>query len=422
MSRSFTLLMMMAIIAGMTSAAMAIEIRLKDRVELPSDRAMITLGDIAEIRDEDPQRVEAWKAINIHPAPASGKEVLLDYTTITNRLQASGMTLVDADFRGSNRVAVRSGGAALQNMPGDANAARRQQVLNLLDTQLKKYASERMPQLGAFTFQVQASPEAYQALSMAVPGSLQMNLVSLDQTNKLFDAHIVFQDTRNMQGQVSIRLLLEPYPYVLVSQGMMQRGQIIRKEDLAWIQLTDQQLLNARNAGFQKDPAVLIGTEVMKTIRPQEPITGDQIRKSPLVRSNEIVTVTVNVASFAISRQFRARNDAAIGESVTLTTLDGKETLTATVSGYRTAVLSDDVAAKPTSGVRTADAQASEISLTSDLSSNTSQIPIINASSLSQTSASSATPTNFVPHSNQAHVIPNRIIPDRASMTRPEYR
>lgn len=406
MSPKNSSLLLVIVVAFFGNVAMGIEIRLKERVDLPSDRNVITLGDIADVRDADPKRVAQWKAVVLHPSPAAGNEVTLTHSLISSRLQASGLAMIDADFQGAGRVAVTMCDTRNLTPDGDSEASIRQQVLTLLEPHLKAYIVHRQPRIGSFHFQTLASAQGYQLLKTAVPSSVQLSMLPLDQTGRIYDAHINFQNSQGQPQQTSLRIQIEPYPYVLTTLTLMQRGQIIRQEDLAWLQLTEQQLQLSRNANYQTDPSQLIGTEVLKTLRPQEPITGDQVRKSPLVRSNEIVTVSVNVAAFSVSRQFKARHDAAMGESVTLTTLDGKETLTATVSGYRTAILSDTQTTANTqatsNSVQTANAQVVEILLSGNSPTGTSPLPFVDSSS----AASTSMPNLTIKSANQAHVLP----------------
>lgn len=88
------------------SAAGATLIQFQSAVTV--DSAVIRLGDIAHVRDADPETVRRLSDMTLAPAPAVGRESRLDFTTIRIRLRAQGANLADIEFSGSSIVRVSS--------------------------------------------------------------------------------------------------------------------------------------------------------------------------------------------------------------------------------------------------------------------------------------------------------------------------
>src|SRR5690606_8318589 len=115
-------------------------------------------------------------------------------------------------------------------------------------------------------------------------------------------------------------------------------GYVLQASDLAPKQ-TDE----APGAVTRLEEAV--GRETRRTIRVGEVLKADDIQIVPLVRVNDIVTVYSRKPGIRVKRQLKARSEGALGDPVTLVTLDGRQTVLGRITGYHEAEV--DGAAAP---------------------------------------------------------------------------
>ena len=108
------------------------------------------------------------------------------------------------------------------------------------------------------------------------------------------------------------------------------RGQVLKASDLVWRQSKG----NGRT--FQRMEEVM-NKETTRTLRPGVPILAGDVRKIPLIRNNDIVTVYARKPGLSVEWQLKARSEGAMGDTVTLVTLDGREKVLARVTGYHEA-------------------------------------------------------------------------------------
>ena len=74
--------------------------------------------------------------------------------------------------------------------------------------------------------------------------------------------------------------------------------------------------------------------QAQRTLRAGAPVTKEDLKKAMLVQRNQPVTILSRAGTVTISMVGKADGDAAMGEQVSVSTLDRKRTLTAWVTGY----------------------------------------------------------------------------------------
>src|SRR5258708_5413931 len=89
---------------GWSSAAPAALIELKESAEVAT--AIVHLGQVAHIHDDDEKLVERLAAVTLFPAPTVGRTKAVEFETIRTRLVSLGFTLSDIEFSGSSLVTV----------------------------------------------------------------------------------------------------------------------------------------------------------------------------------------------------------------------------------------------------------------------------------------------------------------------------
>lgn len=311
--------------------------------------AVIQLGDIADISTDNASEAATLEAINIGPAPAAGSVTRIEFATLRSRLAACGVNLARTGLSGSSQVVVSGPSAAGAGLlpgakaprPADERALASQQkrAEGVLGEAIRGYLQRTVPNLGKYTLAVHLDRnDVPTVLAGAATGfEIRGGQAPWDLPQRFL---IRTLDASNMVREVTIECRLSPLPYVLAMKHTVPKGQILQSSDLVWRQ-TDS------TDGVLRRPEDVIGRETQRAIRQDELVQSDDIRAVPLVRNNDVVTVFVRVGGIEVKRPMKAKSDGSAGETVTLTTLDGRQTLVGLVTGYHEAEAIGSGAAAP---------------------------------------------------------------------------
>lgn len=102
-TRSRTTLFFLALLAGNLSAEAA-EIQFKAQADVRG--SLVLLGDIANIQDLDPQKVETLRRIELFPSPARGRVRTLRNVEIRQLLQLHGVSTAEHRFAGAELIRI----------------------------------------------------------------------------------------------------------------------------------------------------------------------------------------------------------------------------------------------------------------------------------------------------------------------------
>ena len=314
--------------AGSSQAAI---IRLKSRATVTV--GIVTLADVADVFDRNPETVRELRAVTLLPAPASGSQLQLDFATIRSRLQTKGFNLTGIEFTGRSVVTV-SVPASRMSRP-NAVFMRTPKVTNrqvdraekLLSAVIRNYL--RSAELGDINVEVQLDRSVVlRVLSGQATGYEVRGGRPPWDAWQLLTVRFIDGDERLQTVQVHCRVV--EYPYVAMVKYTLPRGHVIRQEDIV------MQQINTPNVPVLSLNEVL-GRETTKAVRQGAAIRADDIRQVPLIRRNDIVTASARIGGITVKRQLKARGDGALGDRIQLVSLDGRQQIEATVVGYHEA-------------------------------------------------------------------------------------
>lgn len=324
-----------AIVVASAIPARAADIHLRPTSTVSG--TLVKLGDVADIASNDVRETNALAEVVLGPAPAAGNSQRLDLSTIRNHLAARGVNMATTTITGSNQTLVTSAGGIVQTSAFTVERpvnertqfTQQQRAEKLVSEAIRSYLGRVEPKLGRYTIAVQIERDDIPLLIAGAGNGYQVagGQAPWDQPQQF---RLRTLDRNNAVREVNVMARLAPHPYVLGMRHMVPKGQIIQAGDLAWRQSDNLE------GAFTKAQD-LIGRETNRALRENEVVRQDDVRTVPLVRSNEIVTVVARVAGVEVKRAMKARSDGAAGETVTLTTLDGKQTLVARVTGFHEA-------------------------------------------------------------------------------------
>ena len=283
--------------------------------------AVITLADIAVVYNSDSVLQQKLNRLVVGPAPSPGTSVRVSFSSIRRQLRDRGLDLTRVKFSGAGVVSVSSISRPKQ-LPkiAQVGTARYQQqrqthAERAVSKAIQQYLKQAVPELGMISLRVRIPAADIPAVLSAVNSGYEVrggkspwHLMQLFQ--------IRFLDRQKKVNSVFVRALIERHPHVLAAKHTIPKGQMVRTADLIWKQV-DQ----VKKGDFTTVEQAL-GLETIRTIR-----------KVPLVRSNSIVTVYSRRGGITVRRQMRARGNAAAGETITLVSLKGRDSIVGKVIG-----------------------------------------------------------------------------------------
>lgn len=317
------------------------------------ERAIIVLGDVADIVGSDEQQAARLKAVQLVPAPLPGESLRLEFGIVRSRLQAHGFNLGQLEFAGHSVVTVRrseqaSGSAgASRGTAAEPATWKQERAERRIAEAIREHCTRHVPELGVVQVAVELRPQDADRVIAAVGQTISIDAAAIP-TGEAQPLRVRIGG-REAGQSIDLSARVTPWPWVLAANVDLPAGHRLRVADLAWSQMESTD-------GLFTEVERLIDLEMARPLRAGQPVRADDVRTVPLVRSGDIVTVTSRSGAISIRRPMKARSEGALGEEVTLTTLDGRERLTARVTGFHEAqvgVSGQPVAATgPESGVK----------------------------------------------------------------------
>ncbi len=313
-------------------AASAAEIRLQ--AESRPQGAIVTLGDLADLRCESSDQAARLASIGLLPAPPPGVERFISAREIQDMLLLRGIDLGNHPFSGPATVRVRGSHSSAKPAiaPGAAPAAAKKRLEEAIrehlgdpaepwriDVELDKAALGQIAAADAVTLHGKGEPaegrQRFKAI-LAVGGAEKALDVTAD---------------------------IGLPPLAVVPVRPLPRAARISAADV-----------EVQRASWADSPAALVervedvvGKETNRALTPGKPIERAWIQAPLLVRRGDVVTVYVRAAGIRVRTQARARDDGALGELVMVESPSDRKSYLAHVSGTREVeVLATGVAAR----------------------------------------------------------------------------
>jgi len=328
------LLLLTCLWGVMTVSVDAAVIRLRDKVSV--DAALISLGDIANLSEVADAEREQLQRLTLAPAPAAGRTTTISLDTIRRELSLRGIDQTNLQFSGPSQTEISRVSHVSPREPRVTVSDRDQREL---EKRLEQNIQQAITQIAAVEAGIRVSFVESQIRDLLTAGQQSLNWQVDASTIQRFGPQVLQFRAVDSQGQTvtrNLRVVLSEAPRVLALKRDLPRGKVIRADDLKWIE-------SEQVAGLFVDPQEVIGTETVRGVRADSPLQRDEVRQLPLVRRNEIVSVSANIGSISVRRYCRSLGEASLGQFVTLVPVDGKDKITARVTGLREAeVLLDD--------------------------------------------------------------------------------
>ncbi len=324
------ILVVIACATAVRSAAFAAELRLRPRCQ--PERALVLLGDVAEIHAADGETAAALAKIELGPAPVRGNLWQLSCREIQDVLALRGVNLASHRFSGASTVAITAADGPPSPSPredrpvGNATIGRATDLVRRAILQCLEH--EGAP---ADAWAVQPSLDTQQARLIAESSS-ELSIVplaDLAQGEKPFEVTLRGVG-RSQSLRISARIAAAP-ACVVLAEGLT-RGATIQAADVREVPLPE--LLRGQSGYFAR-AAEVIGLETAQTIAAGQPLRSDMLRRPLLVEKGRIVTVYSRSAGVRVRVEARARESGSLGDRVVVESLADRQTFVARVSGIR---------------------------------------------------------------------------------------
>ncbi|MDA0919714.1 MAG: flagellar basal body P-ring formation chaperone FlgA [Planctomycetota bacterium] len=377
-------------LSAIASTAHATIVRLHSSVTV--DKALIHLGDVADIFADDDQAAAELSRITLDTSPIPGNSTRLKLDEIRSRLLKFRIEVGALEFQGSSIVVVTRRGqlpasaspwsptklAGASSQVPSPQPFRRTELasystppprkvfdprdipiadIRLAETVIhdlvKDYLSEWAPDWGApIIHPLLATPDVPTILS-ARAGNLKI-VSGRPLTDDLFSLTVAVPTgefttpaissepavssenddaaSESAVKSVQVRVRVTRRPKVLAARRIIAQGQVIRETDLEWREVDD-----IRNG--TSDPATIVGMEARINIRQGDLLKSTSVKPPTLINRDELVKVTVQSGTIRLTRTLKARRAGILNDIIELVSLDrsNKETMLVRVTGKGTA-------------------------------------------------------------------------------------
>ncbi len=363
-------------LSATASTAHAAIVRLHSSVTV--DKALIHLGDVADVFADDDQAAARLRMITLSTSPIPGNSTRMNLDQIRSRLLNFDVKVGAIEFQGSSLVVVTRQG----QLPVSAYPSNRTTLAKAVDRATLAEPTDRVTtprplrqtELAAYT--TPASRTLFNSRNMSTSDirlaeTVIRNLVSdyLSEWASDWGTPIIrpllatptiptilsarsgnlkivsgkpvsediflltvaiptgdasrsgTDDTSNASVSssiktVQVRVRVTRRPKVLAARRIIAQGQVIREADLEWQEVDD-----LRNG--TADPESVVGMEARRTIRRGDFLKDSSVKPPTLIRRDELVEVTVRSGSIRVTQTLKARRDGILNDVIELVPVDG---------------------------------------------------------------------------------------------------
>jgi len=311
-------------------------VRIKDQATVSG--SLIRLRDVASVTGAGAEDGEKLRRIVLGTTPPGNRTVRLDYSAIRSRLQSSGVDLSRIEFTGRNAVRVKRSverpkirrAAFTRPRTIGVSSVVEDRAEKLVTDTIRQYLRRHAPELGQVNLTVEIPPEDAADIVRALNRAFEVRGGSKPWLGRPHAMTLRFQDPRREIRTVEVRCFITRRPYVLTAKYRIPRGEIIQAAAVEWRQV------ESVDRGFTNLDDV-VGQEASRTIAKDAVLRKTDVRRVPLVRVNNIVTVYSRRNGITVARQMKARKSGARGEMIPLVEINGRDVVTARVTALNQA-------------------------------------------------------------------------------------
>ena len=330
------------------------------------DKALVHLGDVADVFADDAQTAANLSSITLTTAPIPGNSTRLKLGDIRSRLSRFKIEIGALEFQGSSIVRVTRKGqlsdtsqtffrtklASTANRMVNPRPFRKTELASHTGATPRAFSSSR----NIATADIRLAESVIHDLVrdyllqwasdwgtpvitplLAIPtvprllsahaGDLTIvsgKLLSDDiflltigiSTGDVSPSETTTDTVKPAVDTVQVRVRVTRRPKVLAARRTIPQGQIIREADLKWREVDD-----FRNGA--SEPETVVGMEARRAIRPGDFVKVSLVKPPILIKRDDLVEVAVSYGTIHVTRTMKARRDGILNDVIELVPRDG---------------------------------------------------------------------------------------------------
>lgn len=303
------------------------EIRLRTQCE--TSGAVLTLGEVAEIFSSNAEEIRQLAAVELGPAPPPGQQRFLRVREIQDALWTQRVNLVAHQFTGYGLVAVTRAVEKVSRPACETTSAETRQAMDRVEQAVAGYLRSRGAEPGKIEFQL-SEAQVRAVLTAQQPVAVSGGMPPWTRQQRM---ELAFTGPDG-ESRSPLDVRISTSANVVVPLRALARGAVVRLEDVQLSQITNTA------AAARAMPCSLeqvVGRETTRAVPEGKPLESGALRSTPLVRRGDVVTVFVQAPGLKVKTMARARDDAGLGEQVTLESLHDRKPLLARVVAFQEA-------------------------------------------------------------------------------------
>jgi flagella basal body P-ring formation protein FlgA len=150
-----------------------------------------------------------------------------------------------------------------------------------------------------------------------------------DRQSQRFTANLSVPQESGDAARVTISGRLTPTLQIPVLNRSVGRGETIAASDIAYVKLPEADL----RAAVLKDPGLIVGMTARQMLRPNQPLSSNELQKPLSVTSGALVTMTLTHGAMTLTAQGRALDQGSLGDVIRVTNTHSNQTIEATIIG-----------------------------------------------------------------------------------------
>jgi flagella basal body P-ring formation protein FlgA len=314
----------LAITAGLlvVTTSEAAEIRLRSEVQC--DRAVVRLGDLAEIHAADPQRAEVLRSLELFPAPAEGLPRIVHGREIQEILFVRGMNVAECRISGASLVKISVASHREEQLKAIIPAIERR-ALQAVRTAVLAYLEQQRQAGGTIEVKFKLTTAQVRSIDAAVYqvkiGGGQAPWVGGQRFELLVDGAAPMP--------LDVEVEVHQASVALVATRSIARGTIVQPTDVRLESLKP----GTDNEGLCDRVEMAVGKEATRTIAVGQWVEAEFVRQPLMIHRNDAVTVFSRSAGLRVRTTARACEDGSLGDVIPIESMLNRQKFLARVSG-----------------------------------------------------------------------------------------
>jgi flagella basal body P-ring formation protein FlgA len=307
-----TLVVFLILFSGSLLAGVSAVVSEKSTVTGPR----ISLGDISELTadsEEDNGLLETLKKIDLGQSPSPGVSLSLRRSQLEARLISSGGPVNDARWFIPETVNILGGGRELSE--------------DYIRGIIKEYLDRSEPYVsGRYDIISLRSP---QPPALPSEGTVEYKFVPQPSSNPAYLAGTVFFTVKGKEvARLRVTVQVELELPALVAVRDLSRGRVLSEEDLS-----ESFVSFSRAKGALSSVPQAVGQTLKLGIRAGDPVRDRDLVQTSMVNKGETVTIIAQSGSLKVTALGQAKENGALGQTITVINQDSKKTISAKVIG-----------------------------------------------------------------------------------------